>query len=171
MANRTSARYKVPGSPLAGVLRQQVQQTRSTTRRGVSVPGPQGAQGTPGPPGEDGLPGGPGPAGPPGPQGNPGPEGAQGPPGPPGAPGSVAQVVSLTTSADGTIRWTFPVPYTGNPPIVVATPLAETSIRLATTFQLTTTGVSVRVLRQNTTTGMFAQEAGADVHVVAYVRQ
>lgn len=203
MGTRSSPDKRFPGNPLAGVLRQQAQQTRSTTRRTVAIPGPQGETGVAGPPGERGVPGpdgvagatGPmGPQGPagvsnvPGPQGPPGatgpagpqgpagatgptgPQGVAGPTGPQGPAGNGAQVGSVTTGSDGTVVWTFPVPFVGNPPIVIATVLAQTSIRMVTTFGLTNTSVSVVVRKQNTTTQAFAPEAAADVHIVAYVR-
>lgn len=48
MASRVSPKYKVMGSPLAGVLREQSQMIRSTTRRSVAVPGPAGPAGAAG---------------------------------------------------------------------------------------------------------------------------
>lgn len=54
MAVRRSATRRIPGNPLAGILRQTARNARSTTRRTVSVPGPAGE---PGLQGEPGLPG------------------------------------------------------------------------------------------------------------------
>lgn len=58
MAVRRSATRRIPGNPLAGILRQTARNARSTTRRAVAVPGPQGEQGLqgdPGPPGDGGT--------------------------------------------------------------------------------------------------------------------
>ena len=50
MANRDSALRRLPGNPLGGVLRQTARAARSTTRRSVAVPGPEGPIGPEGPP-------------------------------------------------------------------------------------------------------------------------
>lgn len=42
---------RIPGNPLAGVLRATARAARSTTRRSVAIPGPEGPQGEPGPTG------------------------------------------------------------------------------------------------------------------------
>lgn len=51
MVIRSSAPRNIPGNPLAGVLRQTARNARSTTRRTVSVAGPQGEAGVAGTPG------------------------------------------------------------------------------------------------------------------------
>ena len=53
MATRGSAVRRIPGNPLGGVLRATARAARSTTRRSVSIPGPQGEAG---PQGECGAP-------------------------------------------------------------------------------------------------------------------
>ena len=90
MAVRNTAARRIPGDPLAGVLRQTARMARRPSKRATPVPGPQGEQGE------------------------------AGPAGPPGAPaeGYVASAVAtLVTDASGVATWTFPE-MEGEPSIV-----------------------------------------------------
>lgn len=51
MATRNSVTRRLPGNALGGVLRATAHAARSTTRRSVSIPGPEGPQGVQGPAG------------------------------------------------------------------------------------------------------------------------
>lgn len=130
MASRNSASRRLLGNPLGSILRETQRAARSTTRRSVSVPGPQGAPGETGPAGEVG------PQGPAGPQGEAGPIGAAGEVGPQGATGAagpqgpagpqgvgVAVHETVTTDAAGQATWTYPGGSLASVPTVVATPV------------------------------------------------
>lgn len=149
MASRSSPRHRVPGNPLAGVLRATAQQSRSTTRRAAKgAAGPAGATGATGPPGEAG------------------PTGATGAAGATG-PGATAVAV-LTTGATGLATWTFPEPLP-NAPVVTATVVASSTTCIVSLVSVTATAATVRVLRQNTTSHLFAVASGVKVHVAAHL--
>jgi hypothetical protein len=146
MGKRTSAKYTVPGSPLAGVLRQQARAARQTTYRSAAAPvvtaGAAGATGE---------------AGATGPVG---PAGATGPAG----PGPTATV--LTTNATGDVTWTFPTPFAA-PPVVVATGVAVATAVTVTVAAVSATAVSLKALKWNGTT--FVNAGGAQIHVMAFI--
>lgn len=176
MADRTSAKHRVMGSPLAGILRQQAQQVRSTTRRSASIPGatgapgPAGAQGQPGATGPAGATGATGPAGPAGPTGA---TGATGPTGPAGATGAtgpagpagvgVADKAKLTTDATGTVVWTYAAGPFAFAPTVVATPVASATPCFVTISAVTATSVTLHAWNA---TGTAAASRG--IHVAAF---
>jgi collagen triple helix repeat protein len=156
MAKRTSAKHRVPGSPLAGVLRAQAQQTRSTTRRAVSVAGPAGASGVAGP---AGPPGDTGPAGPPGETG------AMGPSGPRGV-GAVAATQALRADEDGLVTWVFPVPVSATA-VISALPVASTYPYTVSVLSQTALQVVLKVQRYKD--GAFEPGDGTRLHLVAYL--
>jgi hypothetical protein len=151
MATRNSARYRVPGSPLAGVLRQAAQQTRSTTRRAVAVAGPPGADGVAGPPG------GPGPAGQ---------RGATGVAGTAGA--GVAWFGDATANASGVAILTFDPPLDA-PPIVTATHVASATVALVTVAHVSTTSATLQLWKWDASAKTFVASGGGVVHAAAYV--
>lgn len=164
MARRTSARFAVPGSPLAGVLRQQARAARQGTYKAAtgSVSGADGADGAQG---EAGAAGAAGAAGPPVPQGEPGPAGATGPEDPAG-PVDMRRA-TLTASVTGLVVWTFTVPL-GSVPVVVATPVAVATSMSVTVVTAAATGVTLQVTKWNPGSGSFVDAAGAQVHVAAF---
>jgi hypothetical protein len=138
MARRISAKHRVPGNPLAGVLRQQAQQARAVSRRSAPAPGPQGEAGEAGPRGE------------------------------PGAPGvGATAVVVLTSDAAGLVAWTFPERL-ATPPVVTAVPVAAEGAVLVAVAAVTEAAVTLRVLRQSATTHLFTAAPGVEVHVAVY---
>lgn len=159
MARRTSAKLSVPGNPLAGVLRQVVLQSRSTTRRSVSVPGSAGPAGPAGATGAAGATGPAGAAGPPGPAGAAGPAGA----------GAVA-TAKLVSNATGDITWTYPAPFATVPTLSATVLTTATSV--PTVAFIVTAGLATatfKVMRQDAATHLFNPLSGATVHLVAFL--
>lgn len=143
MASRNRPARQLPGNALGGVLRNAARQARSTTRRSVAIPGPEGATGTPGPAGPAGPTGATGPAGPAGPAGL-----------------GVLARAKLTTDATGKVVWTYgPLPFT---PHVIATPVATTPMFVTIS---SVTGTSVTL---NAFTPSGAVSANRSIHVVAF---
>jgi hypothetical protein len=160
MGRRTSARFAVPGNPLARVLRQQAraarQATYKTTAAVLAADGADGAQGEAGATG---------PPGPPGPPGKPGPAGATGPEGPAG-PVNMRRAV-LSANAEGEVTWIFTVPL-DSVPVVVATPVAVATSMSVTVAAAAATGVTLKVTKWSPGSGSFVDAGGAQVHVVAF---
>lgn len=150
MATRNSARHRVLGSPLAGVLRQAAQQTRSTTRRSVAVAGPSGDAGADGATGKAGT------------------VGPQGPVGATGVAGrGVAAFGQTKANASGVATFTFDPPL-GVAPYVTATPVAAATVVIATVSSVSTARVLIKLWKWDTATGTFVAATGI-VHVAAYV--
>lgn len=93
MALRGGPTRRLPGNPLAGVLRDMERQSRRTTRSTGRRPAQQAAP-------EAG-------------EGRRGPRGPAGPAGQPGPPSTAATVA--VTGDDGRVRWEFPAPYPAAP--------------------------------------------------------
>lgn len=163
MGRRTSARFTVPGNPLAGVLRQQARAARQATYKAAT--GVRAASRTDGADGAQGEAGAAGPAGPPGPQGEAGAAGATGPEGPAG-PVNMRRA-TLTATATGVVTWTFTVPL-DSVPVVVATPVAVATPMSVTVVTAAATGVTLKVTKWNPGSGSFVNAAGAQVHVAAF---
>jgi hypothetical protein len=121
---------RVPGDPLASMLRELDLRTRAGRVNGSEGPaGPQGPQGEQGPPGTPGGPPGPqGPQGDPGPQGPPGAQGPQGDPGPstPIGPAGSGPTVALASDDPTTVNARTPLPHAashgsaGSDPVTIA---------------------------------------------------
>lgn len=152
MGRRTSARFTVPGNPLAGVLRQQARAARQATYKAAI--GVRAASGADDAQGETGATG---PAGPPGPAGATGPEGPA---------GSVnMRRATLTASVTGAVTWTFTVPL-DSVPVVVATPVAVATPMSVTVVTADATGATLKVTKWSGTAWVDA--GGAQVHVAAF---
>lgn len=151
MAQRNSARFRVPGSPLSGVLRQVARQSRSTARRSVATGGPQGATGV----ADE--------SGPTGAREEPAATGATDATGP-----SVARFGQVTANASGVAVWTFS-PALPAAPFVVATPVASATVLLATVAAVSTTSATVQIWKWDAPTKTFVAGGGGICHVSAYV--
>lgn len=156
MANRNSPQRRIPGNPLAGIVRAQAQQARSTTRRAPGQTGAAGATGEPGPAG---------PAGPQGADGVPGLQGATGPAGPRGV-GAVAASSALRSDAAGNVSWVYGVPLTATP-VINATVVASTYPYSVTIVSADAVSAVLRV--QRFTGGAFVPWEGIRLHLVAYL--
>lgn len=149
MATRGNAAWRVPGDPMAGVLREAARRTRQAT-------GQTGPRGPKGDPGADGAPG------PPGERGEQGEAGAP-------APGNL-QGARLTTDADGRVTWTFPSAYSAVP---VVTASAVGSVAVFTHVEsVSATAVTVRAWRNDLTRFLCGEPlaavgAGTVVNVMA----
>ena len=156
MANRVSPGRRIPGNPLAGIVRAQTQQARSTTRRAPGQPGATGATGPAGPQGVPGPTGAEGQAGPAGPKGATGAKGV----------GAVAATSALRSDAAGNVSWVYGVPLTATP-VINATVVASTYPYSVTIVSATATSAVLRV--QRFTGGTFVPWEGIRLHLVAYL--
>lgn len=152
MATRGGPARLVPGSPLAGVLRTAARNGRRATRSATG-PAPAATDG------KDGAAGATGARGPAGKDGEPGATGPRGP--------GAAAVAVLTTSAAGTVTWTFPTPLSGVP-VVTATAVANV-VTVCTILSVSATAVSLMVLRQNSGNDRFTPAVAVKLHAVAYL--
>lgn len=146
MASRGSAARRIPGSPLAGIVRDLNRRTRQASRT-PGRPGPAGEQGAPGPAG---------------------PHGPAGPAGPAVRTGGVAAGV-VVTGRDGRATWHLPAG-TAAPPVVTAVPVSPGGGALVAVLeQVTTASVTVRVWQYPSAPGdkISPGGAGVAVHVTA----
>ncbi len=145
MALRGGMSRRVPGNPMASILRDIDRRTRTTTRRARPARPQAEQEDTPAPPAETIRPAVPVP--------------------------DVTAAAVVVTGPDGRARWTYPRPTTG-PRVVTASPVIlapNEGLALVVLEAMTATYVQLRVWCAPSASGSAFQPAGAgiQVHVIA----
>lgn len=146
MAQRNRAARRIPGNPVASVLRQVLYESRRTTRRGRStVTGTGGSDGSDGSSGDTGAVGPPGPPGPPGPAG----------------PTEILARARVTIGAGGQVVWNYggPLP---SVPFVFTTPVSGSAIFTSVSTVTATSAIILAFVQSGA-----AAPSGTLVNVVA----